>query len=132
MRADHPVRRRRTRTGVPQFRVRPRTPPPPLHEDPGLQPERTVMSWGRTLLALFVASMMFLRWYPTEGPITLVPALLCGAAGLIIHVTQRRRYAVQSRGISQEQVQADVWAVLWMLVLVLVLSVLGVSAIWWV
>ena len=41
------------------------------------------MSWGRTLLALFVASMMFLRWYPTEGPITLVPALLCAVAGLL-------------------------------------------------
>ena len=89
------------------------------------------MSWGRTLLALFVASMMFLRWYPTEGPVTLLPALLCGGAGLTIHVTQRRRYAVQAHGISQERVRADLWAVLWMLVLVVVLSALAISAVWW-
>ena len=114
-----------------RYVVRGRTPRPPLHEDPGLQPERTVMSWGRTLLALFVASMMFLRWYPTEGPITLVPALLCAVAGMIIHVTQRRRYAVQSEGISRERVRADVWAVLWMLTLVVVRSALGISAVWW-
>ncbi len=113
------------------WRVRPRTPVTSLHEDPGLQPERTVMSWGRTLLALFVASMMFLRWYPTEGPLTLVPALLCGVAGLIIHVTQRRRYTLQSHGIRQERVRADVWAVLWMLILVVVLSGVGISAVWW-
>ena len=99
--------------------------------DAGLQPERTVMSWGRTLLALFVASMMFLRWYPTEGPITLVPALLCAVAGMAIHLTQRRRYALQSHGIRQERVRADVWAVLWMLSLVVVLSALGISAVWW-
>lgn len=101
-----------------------------LHQDPGLQPERTVMSWDRTLLALFVASMMFLRWYPTEGPITLVPALLCGVAGLGIHLTQRRRYAVQSRGISRERVRADTWAVMWMVLVVVTLAGLGVVAIW--
>lgn len=120
----------RLRPAVGAFR-RPGAVRPPLHADPGLQPERTVMSWGRTLLALFVASMMFLRWYPTEGPITLVPALLCAVAGMAIHLTQRRRYALQSHGIRQERVRADVWAVLWMLSLVVVLSALGISAVWW-
>lgn len=38
-----------------------------LHHDPGLQPERTVMSWGRTVLALGVLSLTFLRWWPAVG-----------------------------------------------------------------
>jgi uncharacterized membrane protein YidH (DUF202 family) len=106
------------------------TPPEPLHTDPGLQPERTVMSWGRTLLALCVAAVMFLRWYATAGPLALAPAAVCAVAGLAIHLLQRRRYGTQSAGIARERVHADVWAVLWMVVLVVSLAVLGLLAIW--
>lgn len=89
------------------------------------------MSWDRTLLVLFVAAMMFLRWYPTVGVVTLVPAALSGAAGLIVHVSQRRRYTVQATGIARERVAADVWAVLFLTVLVIVLAALGFAAMWW-
>lgn len=102
-----------------------------LHQDPGLQPERTVMSWDRTLLALFVVAAMLLRWYPAVGLAALVPAGLCGAAALVIHLTQRRRYAVQSTGIAAERVAADVFAVLWMVVLVTAVALTGIAAIWW-
>ncbi|NUL48443.1 DUF202 domain-containing protein [Cellulosimicrobium funkei] len=108
------------------------SPRPTLHQDPGLQPERTVMSWDRTLLALFVVAAMLLRWYPAVGLAALLPAGLCGAAGLAIHLTQRRRYALQSTGIAAERVAADVFAVLWMVVLVVAVAVLGVLAIWWI
>ena len=42
-----------------------------FHEDPGLQPERTVLSWGRTMLALCTAAAIFLRWLPMQGPLVL-------------------------------------------------------------
>jgi uncharacterized membrane protein YidH (DUF202 family) len=106
------------------------TPPEPLHTDPGLQPERTVMSWGRTLLAVCVASVMFLRWYASAGPLALAPAAVCAVAGLVIHLLQRRRYGTQAAGIVREQVHADVWAVLWMVVLVVSLAGLGLAAMW--
>ncbi|MEW1981013.1 DUF202 domain-containing protein [Citricoccus sp. NPDC079358] len=101
-----------------------------LHQDPGLQPERTVMSWDRTLLALFVAAAMFLRWYATVGLAALAPAGLCGLAAMAIHLTQRRRYGLQSLGVARERVEADVFSVLWMVVLVVALAVLGALAIW--
>jgi hypothetical protein len=88
------------------------------------------MSWDRTLLALFVASMMFLRWYAAVGPIALLPAALAGMAGLLIHLFQRRRYGTQAAGIAREQVHADVWAVFWMVVLVAALAALGLLAMW--
>lgn len=88
------------------------------------------MSWDRTLLALFVASMMFLRWYAAAGLITLLPAGLCAMAGLVIHLSQRRRYGTQAAGIAREQVRADVWAVLWMVLLVAALAALGLLAMW--
>ncbi|MFC7403207.1 DUF202 domain-containing protein [Citricoccus sp. GCM10030269] len=102
-----------------------------LHQDPGLQPERTVMSWDRTLLALFVVAALFLRWYATVGLGALAPAMLCGAAALLIHLTQRRRYALQATGIARERVEADVFAVLWMVALVVLLAVLGIAAMVW-
>ncbi|MFB9074036.1 DUF202 domain-containing protein [Citricoccus parietis] len=88
------------------------------------------MSWDRTLLALFVAAAMFLRWYGTVGWAALAPGALCGGAALTIHLTQRRRYRLQSEGIAREQVEADVYAVLWLMLLVAALSVLGLLAIW--
>lgn len=102
-----------------------------LHQDPGLQPERTVMSWDRSLLALMVTAAMFLRWYGAVGAFALTPAVLCATAALVIHWTQRHRYGTQSAGIARERVRADAWAVLWLVVLVTALAALGIGAIWW-
>lgn len=101
-----------------------------LHQDPGLQPERTVMSWDRTLLALFVVAAMLLRWYTAVGLAALIPAGLCGMAAWTIHVTQRRRYTAQATGLAAERVEADVFAVLWTVVSVVCVAVLAVVAIW--
>ncbi|QCU78754.1 DUF202 domain-containing protein [Citricoccus sp. SGAir0253] len=101
-----------------------------LHQDPGLQPERTVMSWDRSLLAMVVSAAMFLRWYGTVGVLALAPAALCAVAALVIHWTQRSRYRVQAAGIARERVHADVGAVLWLGGLVVVLALLGVVAMW--
>jgi uncharacterized membrane protein YidH (DUF202 family) len=83
-----------------------------LHSDPGLQPERTVMAWGRTLLALLTASAIFLRWLPTHLPFVL--PLMSGAvvAAAWIFATQRLRYRRTSQSISTEHLHANAPAVL--------------------
>jgi uncharacterized membrane protein YfcA len=83
------------------------------HGDPGLQPERTTLAWGRTMMALVTVSAIFLRWLPAHGlPILLLFAVSAGAAAAI-YFTQRRRYGASSRGIARENVDADITAVLW-------------------
>lgn len=51
--------------------------------DPGLQPERTLLSWRRTLLAVAVGSLLSLR---VLEPLLGVGALVAGAAGLVAAV----------------------------------------------
>ncbi|MET4061761.1 uncharacterized membrane protein YidH (DUF202 family) [Arthrobacter sp. UYP6] len=102
-------------------------PPVPRHEDPGLQPERTVLSWGRTVLALFTAALVFLRWLPQYGPWILVLVGAAGAVALAIYLTQRRRYSVRVMGIAAERFHADVGAVLWVSGSVLLIGVLGLG-----
>lgn len=98
----------------------------PLHQDLGLQPERTVMSWGRTTLALCIAALVFLRWLPHYGVGILAMVVLATAAAGGIYATQRHRYARSSRGISSELLHADVVAVLSISALVLALGVIGI------
>lgn len=99
---------------------------PPLHEDPGLQPERTVLAWGRTLLLFTTVAAVFLRWLPRYGALMLVLALLAAAVAGAIYVTQRLRYRRQSRGISDESLEPDVAAVLVTSAATCALGVLGV------
>lgn len=96
------------------------------HRDPGLQPERTVMSWGRTTLSLCVAGLVFLRWYPHYGAGILLMVVLSLLAAGGIYVTQRRRYDLASHGIATERIHADVVAVLAMSGAVLGLGVVGI------
>ncbi|MFC0581861.1 DUF202 domain-containing protein [Micrococcoides hystricis] len=98
------------------------------HRDPGLQPERTVMSWGRTMMALAVVSCLYLRWWPYHGAWVLIPlgtAMLTAGA---IYATQRVRYQKQGLGIAVERVHADVWAVVALtgLIVAMALSVLAI------
>lgn len=101
--------------------------PVPRHEDPGLQPERTVLSWGRTVLALFTAALVFLRWLPHYGPWILVLVAAAGVVALAIYFTQRRRYSVRVRGIAGERFHADVGSVCWLSGSVLLIGLLGLG-----
>lgn len=115
------------RPGLPRRNRRPM----PHHEDLGLQPERTVMSWGRTGLATTVVALLLLRWYPSVGFAAFLPVIIAAVGASFIQLSQRRRYSTQTVGITNEQVSADFWAVLWMTVLVLALAITAVAAIWW-
>lgn len=79
-----------------------------MHNDPGLQPERTDLAWRRTALTLVTAACIFLRWMPLHGWFTgtLVAASLLAALGIV--ATQRRRYHHQGRGIGGAAMTANV------------------------
>ncbi|WP_308221440.1 DUF202 domain-containing protein [Kocuria flava] len=101
-------------------------PPARPHRDPGLQPERTTMAWGRTLMAFVVVAAVFLRWISHHGPFVLVLfALACLSAGAI-YLTQRPRYARGARGIARERAEPEVAAVLATSVAMLALASLGI------
>lgn len=99
------------------------------HDDPGLQPERTVLSWGRTLLSLCGAAALHLRWFPTHGTfvLTLLAVALCLAAG--IYTTQRMRYRRSVSGIATEEISPDAASVLLTAVACELLGFLGIVAI---
>lgn len=80
--------------------------------DPGLQPERTTLSWGRTMLTLLVVSSLALRWVGVDGVPALIPAALSLVAVTAISLTQRRRYAQQSRGMTAADGEAHLLDVL--------------------
>lgn len=96
-----------------------------FHEDPGLQPERTVLSWGRTMLALCTAAAIFLRWLPTHGPFVLALFGLAACTAIGIYTTQQARYRRGSVGISNEHVEPDAVAVVVTSTVVVALGVLG-------
>ncbi|WP_299168146.1 DUF202 domain-containing protein [uncultured Arthrobacter sp.] len=94
--------------------------------DPGLQPERTSLAWGRTMTALVGSSLLFLRWVPAHGWFAGALVVASLAAALGIYVSQRRRYAVRVAGVSRGRVDADVAAVLCTSSAVFVLGGLGI------
>ena len=106
-------------------RLQPKPALPPLHEDPGLQPERTSLAWGRTLLTMITVSALFLRWMPFHGAFVGVLVALSLATALGIWITQKRRYTRSASGVKSGRIQADVVSVLWIGASVVVLGCLG-------
>jgi hypothetical protein len=101
----------------------------PTHGDPGLQPERTTMAWGRTVLAFITAAAICLRWVSHHGVFVLLLFAVAVSAGAAIYLTQRARYTRSSSGIATEQVAADVLGVLGLAAAAIALGVLGMYAV---
>ncbi|GGG67610.1 membrane protein [Kocuria dechangensis] len=101
-------------------------PPPPPHNDPGLQPERTTLAWGRTILAFITAAAICLRWVSHHGVFVLALFALAVITGTAIYLTQRARYARSSSGIATERIAADVLGVLGLSLATVVLGTLGI------
>ena len=93
--------------------------------DPGLQPERTVLSWGRTAFALLATALVFVRWYPQEGVWAFAPAAVCLVASAVLVLGQRRRYRRRSRGLSAGRIRPPVRSVIALTVLVVALAAMG-------
>jgi len=69
------------------------------HDDPGLQPERTSLSWYRTLFLIVGVSMLFLRLGFIKNDLILVAGsiilLLCNI-GVCIYAYKRNLFDVKS------------------------------------
>lgn len=101
----------------------------PPHKDPGLQPERTNLAWGRTVLAFITAAAICLRWVSHHGPFVLALFALAIGTGTAIYATQRTRYARSSTGITAEQVAADIRGVLGLTAATVILGAAGLYVI---
>lgn len=82
------------------------------HSDPGLQPERTTLSWTRTSISLAVVSMILTRWSRVYGPWVFALITLLVLLAATIYFTQQSRYQSGVRGIVDEAAPASIGSVL--------------------
>ncbi|MCP1388070.1 DUF202 domain-containing protein [Corynebacterium sp. TA-R-1] len=75
-----------------------------MHADPGLQPERTSMSWSRTAISMLVVSLILLRWADVYGVgvLALIAGLVASSAFVVL--SNRADYLREVRGIRDERV----------------------------
>jgi len=99
------------------------------HDDPGLQPERTLLAWRRTLMTLLVVCTIFLRWIPHFGLIALLPIIVTLAAAILIQIGLNARYRKSAKGLKQERIPAPLREVAVLGATVMVLSVVGIYAV---
>ncbi|MCT1590947.1 DUF202 domain-containing protein, partial [Kocuria palustris] len=97
----------------------------PTHDDPGLQPERTSLAWGRTLLALVVAAALLLRWLPPHGLAAVLPLAAAAVLALGIWLRQGLRYRRGARSVALESSAPDPLEILAISAAVVVLGALS-------
>jgi len=101
------------------------TPPPLIHGDPGLQPERTTLAWTRTTVSFAVSSAILLRWLPHYGVLVVTLILLLVAMALGIYVSQAARHRAAVQGLVAGRVRAQVGVVALMTAGMIVFGVAG-------
>lgn len=98
-----------------------------MHTDPGLQPERTSMSWTRTAIAMVVVSMVLLRWADVYGPAVLLLIGLTTVAAVYVVLSNRAAYDREVAGIEEERVAPAAGRILAMTAAVFLLGVGSVA-----
>lgn len=99
------------------------------HDDPGLQPERTLLAWRRTSMTLLVVCTLFLRWIPPFGLIALLPVIFSLTAGILVQIGLNARYRKSTKGLKQERIPAPFREVVVLGGTVIVLSLMGIYAV---
>ncbi|RSZ63918.1 DUF202 domain-containing protein [Corynebacterium hylobatis] len=99
---------------------------PLIHDDPGLQPERTTLAWTRTTVSYAVCSAILLRWLPHYGfyIVALIGLMVAMAFG--IYATQRARHHTSVQGLVAGRVRAQVGAVVTMTLALIGFGVAGI------
>lgn len=65
---------------------------PALDRDPGLQPERTSLAWGRTVLGYLVVATVCLKSAPLAGMSGVVVAVVYVGVGVVVALWRTPRY----------------------------------------
>ncbi|WP_150782915.1 DUF202 domain-containing protein [Pseudomonas fluorescens] len=96
--------------------------------DPGLQAERTALSWSRTGWAVLANALLALRsgWANQQVPITLLACALLVASGAVVLYGARRRRQLLS---GQAVIAPSAFAIAAMTVVTLTACVTGVASI---
>ncbi|QGU06047.1 Inner membrane protein YidG [Corynebacterium occultum] len=97
-----------------------------LHDDPGLQPERTSLAWARTTVSYSVATAILLRWLPHYGMLMVGMIALMALTALGIYLSQRPRYRASARGLAGGQVKPQLGAVMAMTLGMLLFGLVGI------
>ncbi|BAU94459.1 hypothetical protein N24_0197 [Corynebacterium suranareeae] len=97
-----------------------------FHDDPGLQPERTVLAWNRTTVSMAVCSAILLRWTNFYGVFTLLPVVLLSAMAIVILFTQRVRYERQAVGLVDNKLPPNIIGVVSLTATLLIFGVVGI------
>lgn len=100
-----------------------------LHGDAGLQPERTLLAWRRTILAMIVCACFFLRWVPAHLWLAFVPAALIIIAVAMTWLRLNSRYQAYASGLHAEHLLASVFGNLTLAVCVSCLCLFELAAI---
>ena len=101
------------------------------HDDPGPQPERTSLAWGRTLLALVVAAALLLRWLPHHGLAAVLPLAAAAVLALGLWLRQGLRYRRGARSVALESSAPDPLEIMAISAAVVVLGALSLLTILW-
>lgn len=66
--------------------------PPDLDRDPGLQPERTSLAWGRTVLGYLVVATVPVKTAPPAGISAVVSALVYLGVAVVVALWRTPRH----------------------------------------